>query len=85
LEAAPTSNYPVKATTPEHIANWDEFWWHQQLNLPQPTAPTAKKARDENVRKSRNVIVSVSITKTNSKGALGIQTNAKLKCTFKSY
>jgi hypothetical protein len=49
------------------------------LNLPQPTAPTAKKAGDENVRKSMNVIVSVSITNTNSEGALGIQTNAKFK------
>jgi hypothetical protein len=38
-----------------------------------------KKAGDENVRKSTNVIVSVSITNTNSEGALGIQTNAKFK------
>jgi hypothetical protein len=71
LEAAPTPNYPVKATTPEHIGNWYEFW--------------TAKAGDKNVRKSMNVIVSISITKTNLEGALGIQTNAKLKCTIKSY
>jgi hypothetical protein len=43
LEATPTPNSHVKTAATEHIANWDDFWLHQQLNLPQPTAPTARK------------------------------------------